>query len=67
MATATLVGLGSVKAMVTAAHSYAVLGEALALFVVLGLGLLWTRVLRRRQADLSPRARPSSTAEPRNA
>ncbi len=51
MVGATVVSLGIVKAMVTAAHPYAVPGEALAMVVVLGGGLWWTRVLRRRQAE----------------
>ncbi|MFB6098361.1 MAG: lysostaphin resistance A-like protein, partial [Salinibacter sp.] len=46
---ATVIGLDIVKAIVTAAHTYAVPGEALALVVVLGGGVLWTRLLRRRQ------------------
>ncbi|MFB6273744.1 MAG: hypothetical protein ABEL51_12700, partial [Salinibacter sp.] len=49
MAGATLVGLGIVKAMVTAAHPYALPGEALALVVVLGAGLYWTSLLRQHQ------------------
>jgi hypothetical protein len=51
MVGATAVGLGIVKALVTAAHPSAVPGEALALVVVLGGGLWWTRVLRRRQGE----------------
>ncbi len=51
MVGATVLGLGSVKAMVTAAHPYAIPGEALALIVILGGGFLWTRLLRRRQRE----------------
>lgn len=51
MVGATVVGLGIVKAMLTAAHPYAMAGEGIALIVVLGGGLWWTHVLRRQQRD----------------
>lgn len=51
MVGATVVALAAMEAMVTAAHAYALPGEGLALVLVLGGGVLWTRVLRRRQAE----------------
>lgn len=52
MVGATVVGLGIVKTMITATHLYAVSGESLALFIVLGGSIWWTRVLRRQQRNL---------------
>jgi hypothetical protein len=60
MATATIIGLGIVKAMVTAAHPYALPGEALALVVIVGAGIYWTHLLRRRQREFRA---PSSPQE----
>jgi hypothetical protein len=57
---ATIAGLGSIEAMMKVAYPGALVGEALALAVVLSLGIGWTYLLRRRQADQSGSA--SSTA-----
>ena len=57
---ATVIGLDAVEAMAQAAYPGALVGEALALAVVLSLGIGWTYLLRRRQADQSGSA--SSTA-----
>ena len=56
MVGATIVGLSTVHAMVTASHPYALPGEALALLVVLGGGIVWTRLLHQRQVEQMARA-----------
>jgi hypothetical protein len=50
-AAATIISLGIVKAMVTAAHPYALPGESIALVAILGGGLYWTHRLRQRQGE----------------
>jgi hypothetical protein len=48
---ATVIGLDAVEAMAQAAYPGALIGEALALGIILSLGIGWSYLLRQRQAE----------------
>jgi hypothetical protein len=52
---ATVIGLNAVEAMAQAAYPAALIGEALALVIILSLGIGWSYLLRQRQAKQANR------------